>query len=118
MKRLAALGVLLPCLLCACTAPRLVDSYERDELLAVQHNQQTDCTLLIYRDPLGQVHHIFRRHGVFEFALTFTRDGGFAFRERGGVPRSILAEEAHRLTQHVAALLQRRAEAPEQLSSI
>ena len=65
MKRLAVFLVLMPCLLCACTATQALDSYERDELLSIKHNPKTDCTLLTYRDPLGQTRHVFRKHGVY-----------------------------------------------------
>ncbi len=83
MKRFTVLLVLLPVLLGACKVTETLTTYESDELVAVKHNQDTDCTLLIYRDPLGQTRHVFRKHGVFEFGLTFTLEGGIYLKERG-----------------------------------
>ncbi len=105
MKRYAALLILLPVLLGACTATEPLRAYESDELVAVKHNQDTDCTLLIYRDPFGQTRHIFRKHGVFEFGLTFTLEGGIYLKERGRGEREIEAIEASRVTNHINNLL-------------
>ena len=106
MKRYAVLLILLPLLLGACTAVEpLTLSYESDELVEVKHNQNTDCTLLIYRGPLGQTRHVFRKHGVFEFGLTFSIDGGIYLKERGRIEREIEAIEASRVTRHINSLL-------------
>ncbi len=118
MKRLTVLLTLLPCLLCACATTDVLNTYERDELIAVQHNTTNDYTLLIYRDPLGQRRHVLRRHGVFELALTYTLNGEVALRERGCPPRVLEAIEAHRVTRHINDMLQVHKEAPERLSSI
>ena len=105
-KRLACL-LMLPCLLGACTATTLVvNTYERDELVAVKHNPQSDCTLLIYRDPLGQTRHVFRKHGIFELALTFRLDGDIELTERGTQPRAVTAAEAGRVTQRILEFMQ------------
>ncbi len=105
MKRYAALLILLPVLLGACTVTETLTTYERDELVAVKHNQDTDCTLLIYRDPLGQTRHVFRKHGIFEFGLIFTLEGGIYLKERGRGERQIEAVEASRVTNHINNLL-------------
>ena len=105
MKRYAVLLILLPVLLGACTASESLTSYESDELVAVKHNQTTDCTLLIYRDPLGQTRHVFRKHGIFEFGLTFTLEGGIYLKERGRGEREIEAIEASRVTNRINNLL-------------
>ena len=112
MKRYAVLLILLPVLLGACTASGTLITYESDELVAVKHNQDTDCTLLIYRDPLGQTRHVFRKHGVFEFGLTFTLEGGIYLKERGRGEREIEAVEASRVTNHINNLL--RVETPQE----
>ncbi len=104
MKRYAVLLILLPVLLGACTVTELT-TYESDELVAVKHNQDTDCTLLIYRDPLGQTRHVFRKHGVFEFGLIFTLEGDIYLKERGRGERAIEAVEASRVTDHINNLL-------------
>ena len=118
MKRYAVLFILLPVLLGACTATEFL-TYESDELVAVKHNQDTDCTLLIYRDPLGQTRHVFRKHGVFEFGLTFTLEGGIYLKERGRREREIEAIEASRVTNHINDLLrvQKQQERSEHLSN-
>lgn len=108
MKSKMLLLVLMPCLLCACTSNALLTSYESDELVSVRHNQNTSCTLLIYRDPLGQTRHVFRRYGIFEFGLTFTHEGGIMLKERGRHERPIEAIEANRVTRHINTLLQVR----------
>ena len=105
MKRFTVLLVLLPVLLGACTVTETLTTYESDELVAVKHNQDTDCTLLIYRDPLGQTRHVFRKHGVFEFGLIFTLEGGIYLKERGRGEREIEAVEASRVTNHINNLL-------------
>ena len=119
MKRYAILLTLLPVLLGACTAMEPLTAYESDELVAVKHNQDTDCTLLIYRDPFGQTRHVFRKHGVFEFGLTFTLEGGIYLKERGRGEREIEAIEASRVTNHINNLLrvQKQQERKEQLSN-
>ena len=106
MKRLAVLLVLTPLLLGACTSLEAISAYENDELVAVRHNQTTDCTLLIYRDPMGQTRHVFRKHGIFEFGLTFHTDGGISLKERGRDVRDIEAVEASRVTERINTLMQ------------
>ena len=105
MKPLTVLLVLLPCLLCACSSVESLTSYESDELIEVQHNRNSDCTLLIYRDPMGQLRHVFRRHGIFEFGLTFRADGGITLKERGRMERDIEAMEASQVTQRINTLM-------------
>ncbi len=117
MKRLVVFLALMPCLLGACVTTEVV-SFERDELVAVQHNTKNDYTLLIYRDPLGQTRHVLRRHGIFELVLTYLSSGEIALRERGCPQRKIEALEAHRLTRHINNLLQVKEKSEEQLSSI
>ncbi len=119
MKRYAVLLLLLPFLLGACTATEALTSYEIDELVSIKHYQNTDCTLLIYRDPLGQTRHIFRKHGVFEFGLTFTLEGGIYLKERGRGEREIEAIEASRITSHINKLLrvEKQQERKEHLSN-
>ena len=112
MKRLAVLLALTPFLLGACASVESLSAYENDELVAVRHNQNTDCTLLIYRDPMGQTRHVFRKHGVFEFGLTFRPDGGISLKERGRSARDIEAVEASRVTQRINTLM--RVEQPEE----
>ena len=119
MKRLTLLLVLMPCLLCACSSIESLTAYESDELVAVRHNQNSDCTLLIYRDPMGQTRHVFRKHGVFEFGLTFRPDGGISLKERGRSERDIEAIEASRVTKRINSLLsvQKEGQSPERLSN-
>ncbi len=105
MTRPALYLLLLPCLMCACTSTGVLNPYENDELVAVHHNQQTDCTLMIYRDPMGQTRHIFRKHGVFELGLTFTLDGSFVLKERGRPERTIESTEALGVTQHIDSMV-------------
>lgn len=105
MKRYTVLLLLLPVLLGACTAAESLTSYESDDLVAVKHNQNTDCTLLIYKDPLGRTRHVFRKHGVFEFGLTFTLEGDIYLKERGRGEREIEAIEASRVTDRINTLL-------------
>ena len=102
---LTVLLALVPCLISACTTAAPPDAYQRDELVAVRHNSETDCTLLIYRDPSGQTLHIFRRHGVFELRLTFLHGGGFELIERGTQARVIADDEAHRVTKRINEML-------------
>ena len=117
MKRLAVFLVLMPCLLCACTATQALDSYERDELVSIKHNPKTDCTLLTYRDPLGQTRHVFRKHGVYELGLTYTLAGDIILKERGHHERRIEAIELSHLTEHINNQLQVK-QRSEHLSSI
>ena len=119
MKRLTVLLVLMPCLLCACSSLESLTAYESDELVAVRHNQNSDCTLLIYRDPMGQTRHVFRKHGVFEFGLTFRPDGGISLKERGRSERDIEAIEASRVTKRINSMLnvEKDTERPERLSN-
>ena len=105
MKRLTVLLIFLPCLLCACVSFESLTAYESDELIEVKHNTNTDCTLLVYRDPMGQLRHVFRRHGIFEFGLTFRMDGGITLKERGRGERDIEAMEASRVTQRINAMM-------------
>ena len=112
MKRLTYLLVLMPCLLCACASVDTLTSYESDELIEVKHNNNTDCTLLVYRDPMGQMRHVFRRHGIFEFGLTFRMDGGITLKERGRIERDIEAIEASRVTQRINTLMSVQKEPP------
>ena len=105
MKRLTVLLVLLPCLLCACASVESLTSYESDELIEVKHNNNSDCTLLVYRDPMGQLRHVFRRHGIFEFGLTFRTDGGISLKERGRTERDIEAMEASRVTRRINTMM-------------
>ncbi len=118
MKRLAVFLVLMPCLLCACTATQALDSYERDELVSVKYNPKTDCTLLTYRDSIGQTRHVFRKHGVFELGLAYTLAGDFILKERGHHERRIEAVELSRVRHHINNQLQVKQQRSEQLSSI
>lgn len=117
-QRLTLLVVLTACFCGACTSTvEIENSYERDALVAVKHNTETDCTLLIYRDPRGQTLHVFRKHGIFEFRLTFLHDGGFELHERGARARLIDAPEAHRVTNRINQLLDVKPASKEHLSS-
>lgn len=90
---------------CATTASP-IPHYERDELVSVRHNEATDSTLLIYRDPaLGQLRHVLRRHGLFELALTFQADGGIALTERGVGVRALTPEEAGHIVGRIRVLM-------------
>ena len=118
MKRIVMLLVLMPCLLGACISVDPLTAYESDELVAVKHNQNSDCTLLIYRNPMGQTRHVFRKHGVFEFGLVFWPDGGISLKERGRLERDIEAFEASRVTQRINSMLDMKQgqQGPEQYS--
>ena len=117
-QRLTLLVLLTACLASACTTTTEVqNNYERDALVAVKHNSETDCTLLIYRDPRGQTLHVFRQHGIFEFRLTFLQDGGFELLERGARARVIGAPEAHEVTNRINRMLDVKPATKEQLSS-
>lgn len=118
MKRIAVLFALVPFLLGACTSTQVHSDFESDELIAVQHNQNTDCTLLTYRDPLGQTRHVFRKHGVFELGLTYTLAGEIVLKERGRNERRIEAIEANLVTQRINSLLEVKKKKAEHLSSI
>ncbi|MDX1547919.1 MAG: hypothetical protein R3247_13070 [Rhodothermales bacterium] len=88
------------------TAAAPIPHYARDELVSVRHNEATDSTLLIYRDPaLGQLRHVLRRHGLFELALTFEADGGIALTERGAAARALTPEEAGRVVGRIRVLM-------------
>ena len=111
--------VLSACLFGACsTTTEVRNSYERDALVAIKHNSETDCTLLIYRDPRGQTLHVFRQHGIFEFRLKFLHGGGFELLERGARARIIGAPEAHEVTNRINELLDVKPASEERLSSI
>ena len=118
MKRILILFALLPCLLGACTSVETMVAYESDELVAVKHNQNSDCTLLIYRNPMGQTRHVFRKHGVFEFGLVFWPDGAISLKERGRIERDIEAIEASQVTQRINNMLsvKQGQQGPEQYS--
>ena len=118
MKRLVVLFALLPCLLGACTSTQVHSDFESDELLAIQHNQTTDCTLLVYRDAMGQTRHVFRKHGIFELGLRYTLVGDILLKERGHKERRIEAIEAIRVTKHINSQLQLTQAKSERLSSI
>lgn len=105
MKRIALHLALMSCLLSGCVTLESLNAYESDELIAVKHNQNSDCTLLIYRDPLGQTRHVFRRHGVFELGLVFRPDGGVTLKERGRQERDIEAIEASRVTSRINTMM-------------
>ena len=114
MKRSSVLLVLMPLLLAACMSSEGLTVYESDELVAVKHNQHSDCTLLIYRDPMGQSRHVFRKHGVFEFGILYTLEGEILLKERGRQERSIKAFEADRVTKRINSLLRVNKPEPEQ----
>lgn len=105
MKRAAALLVLTSCLLGACTSTEALNTYERDELIAVKHNHDNGYTLLVYRDPLGQTRHVLRREGVYELTMTYTLEGIIELKERGSNERELEATEANRLTRRINDLL-------------
>lgn len=105
MKRLGLLlSIIL--LLSACASPqRLSTEYERDQLISVRHNAENEYTLLTYRDALGQMRHVLRRHGIFELSMTHTHAGTVDLKERGQAVRSINAAEVTRLTARLNELL-------------
>lgn len=107
MKRYCAFFILLPFLLGACTPSARLAAYESEELIAVRHNQETDCTLLIYRDPTGDTRHVFRKHGVFELGILYTMQGEILLKERGRTQRTIEALEADRVTRRINDLLRK-----------
>lgn len=104
MKPLA-LALCLAALLGACTGPAALNAYERDQLVSVRHNSQNEYTLIVYRDPLGQMRHVLRRHGIFELSLTHTRAGIVDLKERGQAARSLTPDEVTRLTARINDLL-------------
>lgn len=105
MKRLGLL-LSLSLLLGACAAPAMLSTeYERDQLISVRHNAENEYTLLTYRDALGQMRHVLRRHGIFELSMTHTHAGTVDLKERGQAVRSLSADEATQLMARVNELL-------------
>ena len=51
--------------------------YERDDLVTITHNKESDYTLLIYQSPTGRIRNVLRRKGVCELLLYETNDGDF-----------------------------------------
>lgn len=117
MKRLAFLTLLF-CLMCGCRTVDPLSTYERDELVAVQHNQESAYTLLVYRDPMGQTRHVLRKNGVTQLVITYTLVGEIELKERGVDGRKIGAIEANRVTKHINALLSTEKGNGEKLSSM
>ena len=113
--------ILLSCLLSACASTDLLNTYESDELVQVQHNQLNDYTLLIYNDPMGQTRHVLRKRGICELVITYTHTGAIQLKERGRDARTIGAVEAGRVTRHINDLMRtgiQQQQATKQLSSI
>ncbi len=105
MYRSSALLVLLAHLLTACATSNEIATYEHDDLISVQHNDENSYTLLIYRDAVGQTRHVLRRSGVCELVITYSLKGDILVKERGEGERVITAIEASRLTRHINTLL-------------
>ena len=114
MRRLAPLALLmLPGLLGACATPSPTASYERDALVSMRHNKHNDYTVLVYRDPLGQLRQVVRRKGVCEMVVTYTASGDITLKARGEGLRRLQPAEADVLSLHIKALLhQKKAKQP------
>jgi len=105
MKRHAILWIVMSFVLGACAETDVVRTYERDDLVSVQHNNANSYTLLTYLDALGQTRQVLRRHGVCEIVVTYSLTGEILLKERGRGERVIGAVEASRITRHINAVL-------------
>lgn len=105
MYRSTALLALLLSLTAACASTNEIATYEHDDLISVQHNDENSYTLLIYRDAVGQTRHVLRRSGICELVVTYTLTGDILMKERGEGERVITAVEASRLTHHINTLI-------------
>ncbi|WP_457653376.1 hypothetical protein [Rhodocaloribacter sp.] len=105
MKRHAIIMIMMSFVLSACAATDVVRTYERDDLVSVQHNDANSYTLLTYLDSLGQTRQVLRRYGVCEIVVTYTLTGEILLKERGRGERVIGAVEASRITRHINAVL-------------
>ena len=108
MNRFFALVLVLPGLLSACATTSPVHSYEEDDLVSMRHNANNDYTVLVYRDPLGQLRQVVRQRGVCEMVITYTVSGDILFKERGESLRRLQPSEADDLSLRIKALLRQK----------
>ncbi|MGI9175492.1 MAG: hypothetical protein ACR2GR_09275 [Rhodothermales bacterium] len=114
MNRSYVFALVLSCFLggCATSSPTLsqrpVHSYENDDLVSMRHNQNTDYTVLVYRDSLGQLRQVVRKQGVCEMVITYTVTGDILLKERGEGPRRLQPSEADVLSHRIKTLLRRK----------
>ena len=68
---------------------RTAELHELDDLLTIAHNEVTDYTLLVYRNPNGTIRRVLRRKGVCEMMLIETMAGDYYLKERGETVRKL-----------------------------
>lgn len=108
MNHLALLALALSCLLGACATSSPTASYENDDLISMRHNKHNDYTVLVYRDPLGQLRQVVRRKGVCEMVITYTVSGDITLKARGEDLRRLQPAEADDLSRHIKTLLRQK----------
>ena len=74
----------------------------------MRHNQNTNYTVLVYRDALGQLRQVVRKQGVCEMVITYTVTGDILLKERGADPRRLQPREADVLAHRIKTLLRRK----------
>ena len=114
MNRSFVFVFVLSCFLGGCAtsspvrSPKPAHSYENDDLISMRHNENTDYTVLVYRDSLGQLRQVVRKQGVCEMVITYTVTGDILLKERGEDPRRLQPSEADVLSHRIKTLLRRK----------
>ena len=74
----------------------------------MRHNQNTDYTVLVYRDPRGQLRQVVRKQGVCEMIITYTVTGDILLKTRDEDLRRLQPHEADALAQEIKTLLRQK----------
>ena len=118
MRRLLICIPVFFVLLQGCASSEILESYETDDLISIQHNEYNNCLLMVYRDQLGQTTNVLRRNGVTEIVLTYTLDGYIVLKMRGEKTRKIEVNEAGHITHRINSLLNAGEEKAGSIASI
>lgn len=118
-NRMRILFLLLVCLASGCAGTTSVlETYETEDLVVVEHNAYNNYMLMVYKDPLGQTRQVLRRNGVTEMVVQYTIDGNITVKARGKKERQIEVVEAGHITQRINSLLQAKSSEQRGLASI
>ncbi len=79
--------------------------YERDDLVTITHNKESDYTLLVYQSATGRIRKVLRRKGVCELLLFEADDGNFFLKERGHEPKKLTAMTMQSVQAHLDKLI-------------
>ena len=105
MRRKLLIPILLLTAFSGCASTEMLDAFEAEDLISLQHNDYNNCLLMVYQDPLGQTTHVLRRNGVTEVVIMYTIEGDITLKMRGEKERKIEVIEASHITQRINILL-------------